>query len=70
MIKDPVVSVYIVNHNYGRFLQQAIDSVLKQTLKDFEIIFIDNGSDDDSREKLKNILAIKKSKLFYKKILD
>ena len=68
MIKDPVVSVYIVNHNYGRFLQQAIDSVLKQTFKDFEIIFIDNGSEDDSREEVgKNILAIEKSKLFYKK---
>ena len=67
MIKDPLVSVYIVNHNYGRFLQQAIDSVLKQTLKDFEIIFIDNGSDDDSREKLEKYFSNKKIKIILQK---
>ena len=67
MIKDPVVSVYIVNHNYGRFLQQAIDSVLKQTFKDFEIIFIDNGSEDDSKEKLEKYFSNKKIKIILQK---
>lgn len=46
----PLVTVYITNHNYGRFIEQAIQSVLNQTLRDFELIIIDDGSTDKSRE--------------------
>nr|WKN40043.1 glycosyltransferase [Tunicatimonas sp. TK19036] len=45
-----LVTVYITNFNYGNFIQQAIDSVLQQTLQDFEIIIIDDGSTDHSKE--------------------
>ena len=45
---NPLVSVYIANHNYGRYIGQAIQSVLDQTLQDFELIVIDDGSTDDS----------------------
>lgn len=48
----PLVSVYLVNHNYGRFLQQAVDSVLAQDLDEFELIIIDDGSTDESHELL------------------
>jgi len=47
---SPLVTVYIANHNYGLYLEQAIRSVLRQTLTDFELILIDDGSTDDSRE--------------------
>ena len=68
MIKDPVVSVYIVNHNYGRFLNKRLIVFLKQTFKDFEIIFIDNGSEDDSKEKLeKYYFSNKKIKIILQK---
>lgn len=46
----PKVSVYITNHNYGRFIEQAIDSLLGQSLQDFELIIIDDGSTDNSRQ--------------------
>ena len=36
----PLVSVYIVNHNYGDFLEIAINSVLNQTLTNYEIILL------------------------------
>ena len=49
----PVVTVYIVNHNYGRFLEESINSVLKQSFKDFELIIVDDGSTDNSDEVLK-----------------
>ncbi len=48
----PRVSVVIDNHNYGRFLREALDSVLRQGFKDdeVEILVVDDGSTDDSRE--------------------
>ena len=45
----PKVTVYITNHNYGRYIKQAIESVLNQSYMDFEILIIDDGSTDDSR---------------------
>ena len=49
MQRNPRVTIYLTNHNYGRYIAQAIDSVLAQTLQDFELIVIDDGSTDDSR---------------------
>jgi len=42
--------VYIVNHNYGRFIEKSIQSVLSQKFTDYHLIIIDDGSKDDSRE--------------------
>ncbi|MBU93050.1 MAG: glycosyl transferase [Chloroflexi bacterium] len=47
-MKDPLVSVYVVNHNYGRFLKQSVESVLAQDYNNYELIIIDDGSTDDS----------------------
>jgi len=46
---NPLISVYVANHNYGRYISQAIESVIGQTLQDFELLVIDDGSTDDSR---------------------
>lgn len=45
---QPLLSIVIANYNYGRFLSEAIESVLSQSCKDFEIIVIDGGSTDNS----------------------
>lgn len=46
---NPLVTVYILNHNYAAYVEKAIESVLIQSFTDFEVLVIDDGSTDDSR---------------------
>jgi glycosyltransferase involved in cell wall biosynthesis len=46
----PLVSIIIDNYNYGRFIQDAIESTLNQTYPNIEVIVVDDGSTDSSRE--------------------
>lgn len=49
-MNNPLFSVLIANYNNGRFLQEAIDSVLAQTYTNWEIILVDDKSTDNSFE--------------------
>jgi glycosyltransferase involved in cell wall biosynthesis len=44
-----LVTVYITNYNYGKYVSKSINSVLDQKFKNFELIIIDDGSNDNSR---------------------
>lgn len=44
------VTVYITNYNYGKYISEAIESVLNQTYTNIELIIIDDGSTDNSKE--------------------
>jgi len=44
----PDFSIVIPCHNYGRFLRTAIDSILVQSLKNYEIIVVNDASTDDT----------------------
>ena len=47
-VNSPIISVIIPIYNVEEFLPKCIDSVLNQTLKNVEIILVDDGSTDNS----------------------
>lgn len=48
-LSRPAISVVIPTHNRASLLGQALDSLLSQTIQDFETIIVDDGSTDDTR---------------------
>jgi|GEM_PF-417635 len=51
----PTVSVIIATYNREKFIGAAVESVLKQTYKDFEVIIIDDGSNDSTKEIIESL---------------
>ena len=54
---NPAVSVIIPAYNCAQLLPQAVESVRKQTYQDFEVIIVDDGSEDETWDVIKSISA-------------
>ncbi len=50
MQKEPTVSIVLPTFNGSRYLRESIDSVLAQTLQDWELIIVDDASTDETPE--------------------
>ena len=48
MSREPAATVLMPVYNAGPYLREAIESVLAQTERDFELLLIDDGSTDES----------------------
>ena len=56
MTTAPLVSVIIAAYNSARYIRQAVDSVFEQTYARHEVIVVDDGSTDDTRQLLEPYL--------------
>ncbi len=59
-----MISIIILNYNGKSFLKECLDSVLAQSFKDFEIIFVDNNSTDNSVEFILDNYSDERIKIF------
>lgn len=53
----PLVSVIITAYNAGKYVREAVESILNQTYKNLEIIIVNDGSTDNT---LKTLISLKK----------
>jgi glycosyltransferase involved in cell wall biosynthesis len=53
----PPVGVVIANHNNCAFVEKAIESVAHQTVRDLQVIVVDDASTDRSDEVIRRCLA-------------
>lgn len=61
----PKVTVYTVSRDYGRYLPQAIRSVMHQTMQDWELIIINDGSTDNTEEVLREFESDPRIKIIH-----
>ncbi len=55
MENPPLVSTVIPTYNQAHFLKEAIESVLKQTYPNIEVVVVDDGSTDDTLKILEDM---------------
>lgn len=56
-MKDSVfLTIGIASYNYGRYLSRAFDAIRAQSFQDFEILYCDDGSTDDSVSRIRKFM--------------
>jgi len=66
MKENPLVSIIIINYNGRSYLEECLESLMEINYSNFEVILVDNNSEDDSIEFVKNnfpsVIILKLSK--------
>lgn len=56
-LEVPLVSVLMPVYNGEAFIDRSVDSILKQTFTDFEVVIVDDGSTDSTAQRLRDLAA-------------
>jgi len=64
---DSLITIYIVNKNYARFLEKSIKSALEQSYKNIELIIVDDNSNDNSKKIIEKYGKLKSVKFLFNK---
>ena len=64
-VSQPLFSVLIANYNNGKYLMEAIDSVRQQTYSNWEIVLVDDGSTDNSKELYSELQKDERIHIYY-----
>ena len=67
-INNNLITVYIPTYNRLKFLKRAVDSVLSQSYQNFELIIVDDCSQDKTIDYLKNLALNDKRILFFQNL--
>jgi glycosyltransferase involved in cell wall biosynthesis len=62
----PVVSVVMASHNRAQYLNRSIDSLLSQTFKEWELLLLDDGSNDNTFEIINNYIENNENIRYFK----
>ena len=63
----PKVSIIVPVYNVENYIEKCLDSLINQTLKDIEIIIVNDGSKDLSKQKILTYLEKNKNIKYYEK---
>jgi len=59
------VSIIVPSYNHERYIKKRLDSIVKQTYKDYEVIILEDASPDNSETIIKNYLSDKRFSAFF-----
>ena len=65
MVNQPIIDIIIPNFNKAKYVKQCLDSIISQTYKNWKIYFIDDNSNDETKEVLKDFENIDNIKIIY-----
>ena len=66
---SPMFSIVLPTYNREKFLTETINSVIKQSFKNWELIIIDDGSTDNTKKEIEKIVNNdSRIKYFFRKI--